>query len=263
MSRIELDYAELGVAWQQSKLPALPPIFTWPYADRVPADLGGALDAAGARLRDRGLIDSRGELRDDLYGALRRFAYAPFEIDLRFALKPTVELRAAVTADDRTGVLGVLVRDTVVFGPCPADTAIDALVRELDELSPARGTAISLSKADVETAMAEAAENGDGDDAMYSALRRRGVSSDDARLFLALVGGRRYRYGKFGLAVRDRRGTRRRSDRFVQVIDKGSGRTALYQRREYLVAAPADRALFVRVLTELRDYEQRRISDDW
>ena len=38
MAVVELDYAELGIAWQRSGLPALPVIFTWRNTATVPTD---------------------------------------------------------------------------------------------------------------------------------------------------------------------------------------------------------------------------------
>lgn len=264
MLRLELDYVELGVAWQQSRLPALPSIFTWRNKASLPNDPERALQDAGARLRNRGLIDSRGQLHDDLHDALSTFTHARFEVDLRFASKPNVEMRAAVTAGDRTGILGATDGDRVIFVWHPADAVVGALVREMPEIRPARGTAISVPSAAFDAAIAETAEDGDGgDQSVMSALRRQGVSFDDARMFVALVGGRRYRYGKFGMAVRDVRGERHRSDLLVHAIDKDPGRSALYTRQGYLIAAPADDALFVRLLTERLEHEQRRIRDEW
>lgn len=96
VSVIELDYVELGVAWQRSRLPSLSPIFTWRNRATVPDDPQRALDDAETRLRSRGLIERRGELDDDLYGVLALFAQAPYELDLRFAPGPGQEIRACV-----------------------------------------------------------------------------------------------------------------------------------------------------------------------
>jgi hypothetical protein len=82
---VELDYAELGVAWQRSRLPALPMIFTWRNHATVPDDPQRALHEAEDRLRARRTIDHRGGLDDDLYGALALFSHAPVELDLRFS----------------------------------------------------------------------------------------------------------------------------------------------------------------------------------
>jgi hypothetical protein len=258
-----LDYVALAVAWQQSKLPVLPPILTWRNNPPIPDDPHTALHDAGARLRERGLIDSRGELHDDLYGVLSLFAHAPYEVSLRYALKPDVEIRAAVTAQHHKGVIGVVAGDRVIFERLRPDAVIGALVDELTwPAHPTPGEAVSVPNDALQTAMAEAADWGDeGDAFLLSALRRHGVSSENARQFAALLGQKR-RIGQFEVAVRDDRGRREPSERIVRCIDTPSGRAAMYQRRDYLVTAPADHALFVRVLTELLDFELRQISDD-
>jgi hypothetical protein len=118
---VELDYTELGVAWQRSRLPALPVIFTWRNHATAPDDPQHALHEAEDRLRARGMIDRRGGLDDDLYGALALFAHAPAEINLRFAPAAGREIRASVAARGGYAVRAILNDDLVRVETGPAD----------------------------------------------------------------------------------------------------------------------------------------------
>lgn len=261
MAMVELDYVELGVAWQQSTLPELSPLFTWRNHATVPDDSERAQRAAEESLRARGLIRRNGALDDRLYDALAVFAQtASSEADLRFASQSGVEVRAAVAARGEFAVLAVIDQDRVRLETVWASSALASLVNVLPPVGPARGRAVNIASADLDAAVREAAERGDGSDAAVQArLRARGVSSDDARGLTGLVGGDRLLFGKFGVAVRDRTGRRQRGGRAVQVVDTAAGRAALYQRGAHLVAAPADQNLLVRVIGEMLDAAWKQV----
>jgi len=257
---VELDYAELGVAWQRSRLPALPVIFTWRNHATVPDDPQQALDEAEDRLRSRGMIDRRGGLDDDLYGALALFTHAPVELDLRFAPGVGREIRTCVAARGGYAVRAVLDNDAVRVDTVPADQVTAALVGVLPDLPPARGTVVSVPTAELDAAVRDVAERGDDSDpAFTAALQARGLRSDDARNLVALLGGDRTGFGKIGVAVRDSSGRRHRGTRIVQVIDTHRGRSALYTRAAYTVASPADFGVVVRVVDELVAGTRRRL----
>lgn len=260
MAVVELDYVELGVAWQRSRLPALPVIFTWRNHASVPDDPQRALDEAEDRLRARGMIDRRGGLDDDLYGALALFAHAPFELDLRFSPGVGREIRAAVAGRGGYAVRAVLEDDAVHVETVPDYQVAAALIGVLPDLQPASGAVVSLPTAELDAAVRDVAERGDDSDpAFTAALQARGVRSDDARNLVALLGSERTGFGKIGAAVRDSSGHRHRSPKVVQVIDTRWGRSAMYSRAAYTVASPADTALLVRVVEELLAGTRRRL----
>jgi hypothetical protein len=257
---VELGCAELGVAWQLAGLPTPPPaLFTARERDRV------ASAAVPGRLRALGIIDPRGAITADLNRAITAFAYAPVEVDLRFATTPGVEVRAAVSRYEGRAFLAVVTGDHVRFSGLPAAAGLAALVSVLPQMDPARGTQISLPIAEVDAAITTAMESGapstgpDADDQLVRGLVARGVSRPDARLFVSLVGGRRLRSAEFGVTVRDRTGHRHRGRRTIQAVDTRRGRAVRYTRGGYLVAAPADRDTFVRILAEAADAELDRV----
>ncbi|MBA8926854.1 hypothetical protein BC739_004060 [Kutzneria viridogrisea] len=255
---IELDYAELGVAWQRSQLPALPTVVTWRNNFVPPADPQHALDQAEARLRARGLLDRH--LDDDLYGALALLAHAPFELDLRFAAAPGRELRACVTARAGHAARFLVDGDQVRIDTIPDHAATTALLSLLPAVASGPGHAVSLPTAELEAALARLAEFGEDSDAGFTAaLRARGVRSDDARNLVALLGGERVGFGKIGVAVRDDAGRRHRSPTVLQVIDTARGRAAVYERAGYTVAAPADLGLLTRVTDDLLAGTRQRL----
>jgi hypothetical protein len=257
---VELDYAELGVAWQRSRLPALPVIFTWRNHATVPDDPERALHEAEDRLRARGMIDRRGGLDDDLYGALSLFTHAPVELDLRFAPGAGRELRACVAARGGYAVRVILDGDAVRMDTVSGDRTTSALVGVLPDLQPASGSVVSVPTTELEAAVRDVTERGDDSDpAFTAALQARGLRSDDARNLVSLLGGERTGYGKIGVAVRDSFGRRHRSPRVIQVIDTHRGRSAIYSRAAYAVACPADTALLVRVVDELVTGTRRRL----
>ncbi len=260
MAVVELDYAELGVAWQRSRLPALPVIFTWRNHASVPDDPQRALDEAEDRLRARGMIDRRGGVDDDLYGALALFAHAPFELDLRFSPGRGQEVRAAVAARGGYAVRAVLDGDAVKVETVPGDQVTGALISVLPDMPLASGAVVSLPSAELDAAVRDVTERGDDSDAAFTAaLQARGVRSDDARNLVALLGGERTGFGKIGVAVRDSAGHRHRSSKVVQVIDTHRSRSVIYTRAAYTVAAPADTSLLVRVVDELLTGTRRRV----
>lgn len=260
MAVVELDYAELGIAWQRSRLPALPVIFTWRNHATVPDDPQHALHEAEDRLRARGMIDRRGGLDDDLYGALALFAHAPAEIDLRFAPAAGREIRASVAARGGYAVRAILDDDLVRVETVPADQAPAALASVLPDLPPARGAVVSLPTAELDAAVRDITDRGDDSDpAFTAALRSQGLRSDDARNLVSLLGGDRTGFGKIGVAVRDEAGRRHRSARVIQVIDTHRGRSALHTRGGYTVASPADTAMLVRVMEDLLAGTWRRL----
>ncbi|HKN97508.1 MAG TPA: ESX secretion-associated protein EspG, partial [Pseudonocardiaceae bacterium] len=127
-----------------------------------------------------------------------------------------------------------------------------------------RGTPISLPIAAVDAAVTATLEPrpvpADPDDLLVAGLVRRGVAAADARLYTALVGGKRLRHTEFGITCRDRAGVRRRCAGTVQVVDTRLGRAVRHTRGAYLIAAPADGPTVVRALTELRDAELDRLG---
>jgi ESX secretion-associated protein EspG len=257
---VELDYAELGVAWQRSRLPSLPVSLTWRNHAKVPDDPQQALDEADARLKSRGLIDRCGGLDDDLYGMLALFAQAPYELDLRFSAGVGHEVRACVAA--RGGYAArAIVDDDLVHVETVADYQVTgALVGVLPDAHPVQGPVVSVPTPDLAAAVAAVADRGDDSDGAFaSALQARGIRSNDARNLVALVGGDRTGFGKIGASVRDTGGRRHRSSVAVQVIDTYHGRSAVYQRAGYTVASPADFSLLVRVVDELLDGTRRRL----
>ncbi|QUQ68258.1 ESX secretion-associated protein EspG [Kutzneria sp. CA-103260] len=260
MAVVELNYAELGVAWQRSRLPVLPVIFTWRNHAAVPDDPQRALHEAEDRLRARGIIDRRGGLDDDLYGALALFTHAPVEIDLRFAPAVGREVRASVAARGGHAVRAVVDDDAVWLETVPADQLPAALIQVLPELPPACGTVVSLPTAELDAAVCDVTDRGNDSDAAFTAaLQARGVRSDDARNLVSLLGGDRTGFGKIGVAARDAAGHRHRSPRVVQVIDTLRGRSALYTRGGYTVSSPADFGLLTRIVDELVAGTRRRL----
>jgi hypothetical protein len=254
---IELGCAELGVAWQVANLPAPPAMFTVRSRNRMPEE------ASRARLRVLGLIDPRGALSADLRQAMSVFAHARAEVDLRFAARRGTEVRAAVTAEDGVAMLAVITGGHVRFSRLPEEAALAALVSVLPSTEPAKGTLVSLPVAEVDAAITTSMERGlDCDDGVVHGLTARGVSGADARLFVSLVGTRRLRIAEFGVTIRGRSGARHRCSRTVQVVDTRRGRSVLYTRGDYLVAAPADRDTVVSALGELRDAEPGRLDDN-
>ena len=260
MAVIELDYAELGVAWQRSRLPALPVSLTWRNHAKVPDDPQRALDDADARLKSRGLIDRRGGLDDDLFGMLALFAQAPCEVDMRFAPGVGHEGRAVVAARGGYAARAIVDGDFVQLETVPEYQVTGSLVGVLPDVQAAHGPVVSLPTSDLAAAVADVTERGDDSDGAFaSALQARGVRSNDARNLVGLLGGDRTGFGKIGAAVRDSGGRRHRSPIAVQVIDTHAGRSALYQRAGYTVASPADFSLLVRVVDELLDGTRRRL----
>ncbi|SHH01122.1 ESX secretion-associated protein EspG [Streptoalloteichus hindustanus] len=256
MAVLEMDYVELGVAWQVSNLPELPTLFTWRNHGSTPADPERALDEAEDRLRARGLIRTGSVLDEELRAILEVFTAGSTEVDLRFAPAPGTEVRACVAARGDFAARAILQNDYVRVESIPAYSAIDALIGVLPAVPRASGPVISLPEADFDAAVAEAGENA-SDSAVLAGLRSRGISSDDARTAVRLLGGERRLYGKFGAAARDHLGRRHRSTQSTRVIDSAEGRSALYRRGGYLVIAPADHALLVRVVRELLDETAR------
>jgi ESX secretion-associated protein EspG len=257
---IELDYAELGVAWQRSRLPALPVSLTWRNHAKVPNDPQRALDDADARLKSRGLIDRRGGLDDDLYGMLALFAQAPCELDMRFSAGVGHEGRAVVAARGGYAARAIVDGDFVQLETVPDYQVTGSLVGVLPDVHAAHGPVVSLPTSDLAAAVADVTERGDDSDGAFaSALQARGVRSNDARNLVALLGGDRTGFGQIGAAVRDSGGRRHRSPIAVQVIDTYAGRSAVYQRAGYTVASPADFSLLVRVVDELLDGTRWRL----
>jgi hypothetical protein len=255
---IELDYAELGIAWQRSKLPRLSPVFTWRSHASMPDDPQQALRDAEDRLRARGLIERRGGLDDDLYGVLALFALAPVELDLRFAPAPAREIRACVAARDSYAARVILDGDRVRIDTVPDYSAIASLVGALPDLPPCPGVTVSVPTSDLDAAVTDADRQGGSDAAVEAALRARGVRSDAARGLTALIATERTGYGTFGAAARDSSGRRYRDSRVVKVLDTARGRVAMFTRSGYTTAAPADTALLVRLASELLEGTQRR-----
>ncbi|AHH98566.1 ESX secretion-associated protein EspG [Kutzneria albida] len=252
MAVIKLDYAELGVAWQRSRLPALPAILTWRNHTQPPTDPQHALEQAEARLRARSLLDRH--LDDDLYGALTLIAHASFELDLRYAPAPGRELRACVTARAGHAVRFLVDGDQVRIDTIPDHAVTSSLLGLLPAVPPAPGHTVSLPTAELEAAVTEASALGEvADAAVEAGLRARGIRSDVARTLTVLAGSPRTGYGTFGAAVRDSAGVRRRGQQPVKVLDTDRGRVAMYPRSEYTVVAPASTPLLGRVLDELVD----------
>jgi hypothetical protein len=266
---IELGCTELGVAWRAADLGALPPLFT------VRSQHTRAGDLVRDRMVTLGLIDPRGVVRGDLHQAMAAFALSPVEADLRFAVGRGVGRvggqagsKAAVAILDEVAFLAVVTNGHVRFSRVPADAGLAVLVNVLPAEKPARGTLISLPMAEVdatvtrsmEYVLAGRADVPDCDEILVDSLTDRGVAHEDARLFAALVGGKRLRFAEFGITSRDRTGVRRRCARTVQVVDTRVGRAVLYTKGEYFVAAPADQTTVVLALTELRDAELDRLG---
>ncbi|MCP2262469.1 EspG family protein [Streptoalloteichus tenebrarius] len=252
MTLVEMDYVELGVAWQASNLPELPPLFTWRNHSSLPADPERALEEAEDRLRARGLIRTGSVLDEELHAILEVFTAGSAEVDLRFAPAPGTEVRACAAARGDFAARAILQDDYVRLETIPAYSTIDALVGVLPAVPRPSAPVTSIPEADFDAAVAEAGENA-SDAAVLSGLRSRGISSDDARTVVRLLGGERRLYGKFGAAARDHLGRRHRNTQFTRVLDSAEGRSALYRRGGYLVIAPADHALLTRVVRELLD----------
>jgi ESX secretion-associated protein EspG len=250
---IEMNCAELGIAWRAMDLGVPPPLFT--VRERRPV----ADEIVTARLRNLGLIDPRGLARPDLQRAMAALAHAPVEIDLRSA-----GLRAAVAVLDDAAYLAVVVRGRVRISRVPAGAALAALVGLLPAVPPARGTAVSLPTADVDAVLTATLEPGaapaDPTGALVAGLTARGIAEPDARLFATLAGGTSARLTEFGVTCRDRAGGRHRRAGTVVVVDTGHGRAVRYPRGTYLVAAPADTSTVIRALAALRDAGHHRLS---
>jgi EspG family len=254
---IELGCAELGVAWQVAKLPPAPAIFAVRGCDRRSDDI------SLTRLSALGFLDSHGVVTPHLHESMSVFAHADVEVDLRFAAGRGAEVRAAVTVHDGVAVLAVVTNGHVRFSRLPAETALPALVNVLPPVEPARGTLVSLPVAEVDAAITRSMENGqDSDDGVIGDLTAHGMYGADARLFVSLVGSKRLRFAEFGITLRDGAGVRHRGSRTVQAVDMRRGRAVLYQRGDYLVAAPADEHTLATVLTRLRDAELDRRTDN-
>lgn len=259
---IELGCPELSVAWQCAALPALPPLFT------VRAGQERAVDQSRQRLLARGLLDRQGVLSPDLRQAMATFAQAPMTMDLRSTASRGTGVTAAVAALDGVAFLAVVTGGHVRFSRIPAEAALPGLVHVLPAEAPARGTLVTLPTADVDAAVTGSMQRAmtrpvgilDSGDCLIAGLTRRGVARTDARLFVSLVGGKRLRTSEFGISFRDRSGALHRSSRTMRVLDVRRGRAVLHAKGDYLVAAPADSATVLRVLTELRDAEHDRLG---
>jgi hypothetical protein len=261
---IELGCTELGVACQVAHLPVPPPLFTVRGGQRMSAE------RARQRLVALGLIDPLGAISTGLHQAMCAFAQSPVEVDLRFTGSRGATVGAAVATLDGVAFLAVVTNGHVRFSRVPAEAAVAALVHVLPREAPARGAMITLPVADVDAAVTRSMEHlldgtagkchPDADTSLIACLAGRGVAGADARLFASLTGGKRLRFAEFGVTCRDRTGARHRSGRTVQVVDTRRGRAVLHTRGDYLVAAPADAARVVGVLTELRDGEFGRLD---
>jgi hypothetical protein len=227
-------------------------------------------ERARQRLVALGLIDPLGAMCTGLHQAMCAFAQSPVEVDLRFTAPRGATVGAAVATLDGMAFLAVVTNGHVRFSRIPAEAAVAALVHVLPAEPPARGTMVTIPVADVDAAVTRSMErlldgtagkgHPDWDTGLIISLTNRGVAGPDARLFASLTGGKRLRFAEFGVTCRDRTGARRRASRTVQVVDTRRGRAAVHTRGDYLVAAPADAASVVGVLTELRDGEFGRLG---
>lgn len=264
---VELGCAELRVAWHMVEPPTPPPAL---FATRERNRVATATATAPGRLRALGIIDSRGAVSGDLHQAITAFAHAPVEVDLRFTASHGGEIRAAVSRYEGFAFLAVVTGGRIRFSRLPAAAGLASLVNVLPPMDPARGTQVTLPVAEVDAAVTAGIVTAmqrndpvgaDADEQLIRGLVARGVSGTDARLFVSLAGERRLRSAQFGFTVRDRAGNRHRGNRTVQAIDTRRGRSVRYTRGAYLIAVPADRDTFVRVLAEACDVELERLRD--
>ncbi|PKW18478.1 ESX secretion-associated protein EspG [Saccharopolyspora spinosa] len=217
-----------------------------------PDDPLGEWESAQDKARARGWIDRAGQAIPWVADTMRLLAYASAEADTRFASQHGQHVRGLVSISGEQAVRTRVEGREVRIDPVWPTSAYSALVGLWPEITPVRGSAVSIRLEDARSASKSAAAH--QKDAQVNAtireLRVRKVRSDDARDYARMVSGERVHDGEFSVAVRDSRGKLRTPDSVVLLTGTTQGSYLQYLHGEFLVTAPADPGLVARTLSE-------------
>jgi hypothetical protein len=191
-------------------------------------------DAVYRELADRGLATGT-RMAPRLRDALELLSRHELSVDaVGYVGEP---LRAVAVTDHRTAVLASLVGDTVLL----AEIRPTALARSIVELLPPNDAGPGRAMSVQASALAAALDPADDDDPFAdedmderTALRRAGLSSDDASALLDLAGSR-VAGGQFGISHHGRR-----VSTLVTWFDTHQGRYLMVSEDSWLSFAPAD-----------------------
>ncbi|GDY32115.1 ESX secretion-associated protein EspG [Gandjariella thermophila] len=220
---VSLSATAYQVAWEHLALPAMPIVLYVPAEGTHPEERELVRRSAWAELRALGAAGRRG-LEPWFAGALRLLARPRRSIDLRFGIGRNA-VRGLTAAGEDDAVLAERAGGTVRLRPVGPGTLAEQIVGLLPPHPPGPGSAVSLPVDDVDAAAHDA---GGALLPIADHLRGGGVPAEALRALAAMTEGI-LRRGRFGAALRDGRGRRRRLARGVAVHDTPAGR--------YLIAA--------------------------
>jgi hypothetical protein len=203
---VELTHEEYRTAWHALGLGARHGNMDFPGLPELTeqerrAQVGRTLDG----LRARGLADDR-SLAPALQDPLRLLASPVREIN-GWVQAGAGQVRLLAGSRGEWGVLAMLDEHRLVVRTGPASELCTAVARQLPDRPAGPGSSVSVPS----ELLAQPAANGQRGltgEQLENRLIRGGVTPADARAFAAMVHGPTLGGGKFGVARRDRNGTR-------------------------------------------------------
>ena len=220
----KLSTLEFDVLVEQLELP-MPLVLKVPSPGRTHSERAELVETAWRSMRRRGLGRPTA-VAPRLARMLRVLCQPDREVDGRLWLAGSCRLLAAARSGDPQGVLAVKTGETLALREIPASGLARAAVSVLPPQPAGPGRSVSLRSRDLDSA---AAETGSTVEHLASALRKRGVRSNDAEMLTRMVTGAGWR-GQFGAAAKDQLGQRVRGSYVVGFFDTEHGRYVQLRR---------------------------------
>jgi hypothetical protein len=220
---VSISALEFDVLWEHLQLGAMPLVVKVPSPGKTYEERATLEQRAWSDLEARGL-GRPVELHPDIEFVLRLLARPDREVDARAWVEHSIRLIVASAGDD-VG-LAVLSDDRLTLRRISATGLASTAVSLLPSRPAGPGKSVSLRSDDF-----EAAANGAGgtQQGFHTALRSRGIRSDDADALATMINDV-LGTGNFGAAARDRLGRRQRADRVVSFFDTEAGRYVQIRR---------------------------------
>lgn len=204
---VELSHDEYRAAWQALGLGTRHPNMDLPGLPELTGQERRALAENSLEgLRARGLADRRG-MAPDVEDSLRLLAHPAREVN-GWVQTGAVQVRLLAGSRGEWAVLAMLDEQRLLVRTGPASELCTAVARQLPDRPAGPGSSVSVPSA----LLAQPARGGEAGltgEQLENTLVRGGVRPADARSFAAMVHGPKPGGGKFGVARRNRNGTRR------------------------------------------------------
>lgn len=239
MTRFDLSVTELDVVWRAAGFGALPLILDVPSPGATHAERAELEHQVWTGLMARGLADDPGQAHARLADRLETIAKCGKSLQLRVFGADAV--RAILATRGHHNVLGVL-GERFHLSAVPATGRAATLVSLLPEVAAGRGHSVSVDTAVFAAAAADPATT-------HDALRRNGLSTDDARTLLAMTTGT----VRISQLVSERHHGGRARSQPVSVLDTAAGRYRVIRTvtdaGDHLTVTPASAAALASALT--------------